>query len=61
MKKLRNFKCAETGEVFERLVEDEQIIVECKCGGLSSRQVSSGKVIGNTTGRSPSFSNVKQR
>jgi hypothetical protein len=61
MKKLRNFKCAETGEVFERLVEDERLIVECKCNGLANRQVSSGKVIGNTTGRSPSFSNVKQR
>ncbi len=60
MKKLRNFKCAETGEVFERLVKDEQLIVECKCNGLANRQVSSGKVIGNTTGRSPSFSNVKR-
>ena len=59
MLKMRNFKCAETGEVFERLVKDEQLIVECKCGGLSNRQVSSGKVIGNTTGRSPSFSNRK--
>ena len=60
MKKLRNFKCDETGKVFERLVEDEQLIVECKCNGLANRQVSSGKVIGNTTGRSPSFSNVKR-
>ena len=59
MKKLRNFKCAETSEVFERLVKDEQLIVECNCGGLANRQVSSGKVIGNTTGASPSFSNKR--
>jgi hypothetical protein len=61
MKKLRNFKCSETGEVFERLIEDDKLIVECKCKGLANRQPSSGKVIGNTTGRSPSFSNIKQR
>jgi hypothetical protein len=59
MKKLRNFKCSETNQTIERLVKDDQVIVECKCGGLANRQVSSGKVIGNTTGRSPSFSNIK--
>jgi hypothetical protein len=60
MRKMRNFKCAETSKVFERLAKDDQLIVECKCGGLANRQVSSGKVIGNTTGRSPSFSNIKR-
>ena len=59
MKKMRNFKCSETGEVFERFVEDDQLIVECKCKGLANRSLSAPKVVGNTTGRSPSFSNRK--
>jgi len=59
MKKLRNFKCSETNNVFERLAKDEQLIVECKCGGLANRTLSAPRVLGNTTGRSPSFSNKR--
>jgi len=53
MKKLRNFKCSETGVVFERIVEDEQIIVECKCKGLANRSLSAPRCFQNTVGRSP--------
>ena len=56
MKKMRNFKCSETGEVFERFVDDEQLIVECKCKGLANRSLSAPRCFGNTTGRSPSTS-----
>jgi hypothetical protein len=54
MKKLRYFKCSETKEQFERFVEDNELVVECKCSGLANRQLSAPKHFGNTTGRSPS-------
>ena len=54
MKKFRNFKCAETGEVFERYVKDYQLVVECKCSGLAERITSAPKCFQNTTGKSPS-------
>ena len=56
MKKLRDFYCGDCG-TFERLVKDKQSSLVCKCGGTAYRQVSAPKVIGNTTGASPSFSN----
>lgn len=56
MKKLRNFKCAETGEVFERIVEDDTLIIECKCSGEANRLLSAPRHFGNSTGRSPSAS-----
>ena len=56
MKKIRNFKCSETGRTFERMVEDEQLIVECKCKGLANRALGAPKHFGNSTGRSPSAS-----
>lgn len=59
MKKYRNFNCPKCG-VFERLVNDEVKELNCKCGELSSRTLSAPRVVGNTTGRSPSFSNVKR-
>jgi len=54
MKKLRDFKCSETGIVFERMVEDDKLMVECKCKGLANRTLSAPKCFQNTTGRSPS-------
>lgn len=59
MRKLRNFKCSETNNVFERMVEDDQRLVECRCKGLANRTLSAPRVFGNTTGRSPSFSNKR--
>jgi len=59
MRKLRNFKCSETGETIERLVNDNILIVECNCKGLAHRALSSGRYLGNSTGRSPSLSNRK--
>jgi len=59
MKKLRNFKCS-TGNVFERFVIDSITTVKCNCGEEAVKTLSSPKVIGNTTGRSPSFSNIKK-
>ena len=54
MKKLRNFKCDETGEVFERIVSDEITIVMCKCKSEAHRTLSAPRCFGNTTGKSPS-------
>ena len=59
MRKLRNFKCSETGEVFERFANDDMLIVQCNCSGLANRTLSAPKVLGNTTGRSPSLSNKR--
>ena len=61
MKKLRHFKCSETSEIIERLIEDETRIVECECGGIASRQLSAPRSFGNTTGKSPSSSYAKPR
>jgi len=59
MRKLRNFKCAETGSEFERFAHDDELVLACKCGGIASRSLSAPKVFPNTTGRSPSFSRRK--
>jgi len=59
MKKIRNFKCSECKESFERMVTDDVLIVNCECKGLANRQLSAPRVIGNTTGLSPSFSNKR--
>ncbi len=56
MLKMRNFKCSETGEVFERFVEDGVVFSICKCGGAVTKQLSAPRCFGNTTGRSPSTS-----
>jgi hypothetical protein len=56
MRKLRNFSCPGCG-IIERLVIDSVEVVECKCGEQAVKFISSPKVIGNTTGGSPSFSN----
>ena len=61
MKKLRYFKCAESGESIERLAKDDMKTVECECGGLASRQLSAPRSFGNTTGKSPSSSYVRPR
>ena len=53
MKKFRNFKCVETGEVFERLVQDDITIVMCKCKGLANRTLSAPRCFQNTVGKSP--------
>lgn len=61
MRKLRFFKCSETGEVFEKFADDDERIIKCSCGGLSERQLSAPRSFGNTTGRSPSSSYAKPR
>lgn len=59
MKKLRIFQCSDCLSKSERLVKDDVTILCCDCGGLFKRIMSSPRVLGNTTGKSPSFSNVK--
>lgn len=54
---MRNFKCQKSGDIFERIVIDEVTIVKCACGSEADRTLSAPRVLGNTTGRSPSFSN----
>ena len=59
MKKIRNFKCSQCHSRFERMVIDAVTIVKCDCSGEALRMLSAPKVFGNTTGRSPSFSNKR--
>lgn len=54
MKKIRYFKCSECSEIIERLVDDIVGAVDCTCGGMAIRQLSSPKCFQNTTGKSPS-------
>ena len=61
MKKLRYFKCSESSELIERLVEDDMRVIECECGGLASRQLSAPRSFGNTTGKSPSSGYARPR
>lgn len=59
MRVTRNFKCTneECGEVLSRLLDSEITEVECKlCGSKSTRLLSTPRVQGNTTGKSPSYS-----
>ncbi len=56
MKKFRNFNCPNCG-IKEKLVVDEVTIIKCECGKEAKRTISTARVIGNTTGKSPSFSN----
>lgn len=59
MRKIRDFQCTKCLCTVERWVEDDKKEVACGCGGVAVRKLSAPKVIGNTTGRSPSFSNRK--
>ena len=58
MKKIRNFNCPNCGTI-ERMVVDSITVIKCECGKEIKRMLSAPRVIGNTTGRSPSFSNRK--
>ena len=53
MRKLRNFKCSNTGEMFERIVTDDIKSVTCNCEGVAARTLSAPRCFGNTTGGSP--------
>ena len=53
MRKLRNFKCDNTGTVIERLVHDDVSSVTCTCLTLAKRTLSAPRCFGNTTGGSP--------
>ena len=57
MKMLRNFKCSETNVIFERLIGQGILMIECKCTGLATRTLSAPKYFGNSCGKSPSTSN----
>ena len=52
MKKLFNFKC-ESGQVFEKLVNDKQLNIKCKCGKMAYKAISAARYLGNSTGKSP--------
>ena len=53
MRKMRNFKCDNTGEVIERLVHDDVLAVTCTCLTLAKRTLSAPRYMGNTVGGSP--------
>ncbi len=59
MKKIRWFQCEDCTIKTERMVQDDELTVTCECSGVAKRLLSAPRVIGNTTGRSPSFSNRK--
>jgi len=59
MKKLRSFKCNTCKETQERFVEDGTTMINCECGKQAVRMISAPRVLGNTTGASPSFSRNK--
>jgi len=59
MKKIRNFECSTCGKQQEKLVEDGVSMVDCECGKQAVRTISAPRVLGNTTGSSPSFSRKK--
>lgn len=61
MKKIRSFHCQDCENQFERMVKDSVTIVKCECKGEAKRMLSAPRCFNNTTGRSPSSSNIKQR
>lgn len=54
MKKIRTFKCSECKASFDRMVNDNELIVNCECSGLANRTLSAARYFGNTVGKSPS-------
>ena len=52
MKKIRSFKCADD-HTFDRMVNDDQLIVKCECGELAARMLAAPRYFNNTTGKSP--------
>lgn len=57
MKKLRDFKCVKTGNVFERFVPDSENFIRCNCGYRATKLVNSARYFSNSVGRSPSATN----
>lgn len=55
MRVFKNFKCQESGIVFDRLIDSNVTSIKCKCGGNSKRVLSAPKMLGNTTGGNASF------
>ncbi len=53
MRKMRNFKCDNSGSVIERLVHDDVTAVTCTCLALAKRTLSAPRYMGNTVGGSP--------
>ena len=52
MNKLRNFLC-QTGDTFERLVDDKTTQVKCLCGRPAIKTLSAPRYFSNSTGKSP--------
>ena len=59
MKKFRNFRCGTCLAEYERFVEDGITMIDCECGKQAVKMISAPRVLGNTTGTSPSFSRKK--
>jgi hypothetical protein len=55
MRILKNFKCEESGVIFDRLVVSDIVSVECKCGVNAGRVMSAPRFLGNSTGGNASF------
>ena len=55
MRIFKNFKCEESGVIFDRLVVNDITTVDCKCGGNAKRVMSAPRFLGNSTGGNASF------
>jgi len=54
MKKLRQFMCASSQQIIERLVRDDRLNAKCDCGSMALKQLSAPRCFSNTVGKSPS-------
>jgi len=54
MKKLRNFKCKSCHKIYEKLIDDDVLVITCECGNQANRMLSAPRHFGNTCGKSPS-------
>jgi len=55
MKIFKDFKCQESGTVFDRLVTNDVRLVFCNCGTEAVRVITAPKFLGNSTGGNASF------
>ena len=59
MLKFRDHRCQTCLKITERMMRDNIKNILCECGGVATRILSAPKCFQNTTGRSPSASNIK--
>jgi hypothetical protein len=60
MKIFKDFKCQESGTVFDRRVTCDITIVKCKCGSEAKKVITAPKFLGNSTGGNASFKQARK-